>query len=200
MAIVITHLTEPPSGHFSTAELSTMSREGLVQEVLPGIWTSTSLRNTSELRAVCAKRAIGSRLLPRVVVGWSSAAWIFGWAPAPTRLEVLIDQSRRTTSTHRANQHLLIHEVYDPLDRSVNIAGLFVSDPVRTVLDVARYCNDEDARRILVKAFMAPGVIEQVQTYIRMGGLYLPQRYRSRMHQRMSQAAQAARISRGAAS
>ncbi len=192
--LLITGIADPPRHDFTAAEMSSLRRDGLVRELLPQVWAAASLGDTSELRAVAAKHTIGRALLPRVVVGWASAAWVYGWGTEPCRLEVLIDQSKRTTSTHRAYPHLLIHEVQDPLDRSLSLAGVFVSDPVRTVLDVARHCGDEDARRILVRAFQTPDLIESVQTHIRLGGLYVPQRHRSRMHSRLSRAAKTARL------
>ncbi|MCB4207588.1 hypothetical protein [Arthrobacter sp. UM1] len=153
---------------FTAAERSAMERDGLIRSVLPDVWVACGTEETPALRARLASFCIPPRLRRRVVVGWASAAWVYGWAAPPARLEVLIDQSSRTTSAHRAAPRLLIHEVRDPLDRSVNFGPVFVSDDVRTILDVASRCAPDEAEAILRTAFRSVQTRRRLEAYLRL--------------------------------
>lgn len=181
---------------FSPAEWRVLEADGLVRPCLPEVWAAAVLPDSSLLRAQSAQLVIPGLLRHRAVVGWRSAAWIHGWASPPPALEVLISQSSRTTSLYRLIHGIVIHEVRDPLDRSLNLGGVFVSDEIRTVLDVARHCSDEDAEVILAAAFADPTLEARLQTYEQLTQAEIPQRLRSRTRTRIKKAVRQAQRNR----
>ena len=76
----------------------------------------------------------------RVVAGRMTAAWIYGCAPEPDRLALLVDAKRRVSSL-RNTRGCTLHEVkLGPLD-VVSLGGLMVSSPLRTALDIALHVD-----------------------------------------------------------
>ncbi|GAA1348286.1 hypothetical protein [Falsarthrobacter nasiphocae] len=192
MTYLITNKGQTVTTPYSPAEWQCMEAEGLVRPLIDGVWAAGALRQTADIRARAAGLVTPIQLIGRVVIGWSSAAWVHGWAPSPARLELLIDQSSRTTSAHRITDKVIIHEVKNPLDRSLNMSGTFVSDRVRTAVDVARYCNDDEAAAILSHAFRDPSLPAQIQAAEELGSLPALTGPTSRARRRLRKAAQGA--------
>lgn len=146
-----------PGHPFSRSELECMRLDGLLVNVYgPGYvlpWDQITPRH----RAAAAFYSLPEYLRRKVVLGRLTAAWIYGCAPAPQKLTVLLDHRRRTTSQGRYRP-ALIHEVtLGPLD-TVTIGGVPVSTPLRTALDVALHAPDAAAVRVLTALADAKGL------------------------------------------
>ena len=87
---------------------------------------------TSELRA----RALVLTIPPRLIVEQRSAAWVYGVAPLPSTHQfcTAIDARVRTATL----VSLKVREVVITTGDCVIIAGLSVTTPLRTVVDLAR--------------------------------------------------------------
>lgn len=125
-----------------------MRLEGLLVNVYgPGfalLWEPVTPRH----RAAAAYFSLPGHVRRKVVLGRMTAAWVYGCAPAPQKLSVLLDHRHRTTSQGRYRL-ALIHEVaLGPLD-TVTIGGVPVSTPLRTALDVALHAPDQEAAPVL---------------------------------------------------
>ncbi|WP_169303933.1 type IV toxin-antitoxin system AbiEi family antitoxin [Arthrobacter sp. CAU 1506] len=137
-----------PGHPFSRSELECMRLDGLLVNVYgPGFalpWDQVTPRH----RAAAAFFSLPEQVRRKVVLGRLTAAWVYGCAPEPQKLSVLLDHRHRATSQGRYRL-ALIHEVtLGPLD-TVTIGGVPVSTPLRTALDVALHAPEPDAVRVL---------------------------------------------------
>jgi hypothetical protein len=88
-------------------------------------------------RAVLAGRS------PRLLAELGTAAWIWGAAPEPLRLEFAVTPDARARLSPAA--HIAVREiVYEPGD-VVPVGGFRVTTPLRTILDLARFAEPFDA-------------------------------------------------------
>jgi hypothetical protein len=85
------------------------------------------------LRLVAPERAVAERF---------SASWIYGLSPEPAQHQFCIDITARV---HVAPQpRLQLREVDCAVEHTVQLGGLSVTTPVRTVTDLARYTPLQD--------------------------------------------------------
>lgn len=136
-------------GVFSGVELQAMAADGLLKRVYADTYVRWDIEPDPVCRALAAGNCLTERLLERTVLGRFTAAWIYGCAPAPRQLELLIDHSRRTTALPPFSAAVL-HEVQlGPAD-GMDIAGVAVTTPLRTATDIARHGPEGPALRALL--------------------------------------------------
>jgi hypothetical protein len=79
----------------------------------------------------------------RVMVSDRSAAWVWGWAAAPSRVTTCVSITARIPSPDRRRLHA--REVVISGDEVTDLSGVFVTSPGRTLLDIARHSADTGA-------------------------------------------------------
>jgi hypothetical protein len=129
---------------FSSSELQAMAADGLLTRLYQHGYVLPGTAPTPQLRARAASIAVPAGIRHRVVAGRMTAAWIYGCAPEPDRLALLVDAKRRISSL-RSTRGCTLHEVrLGPCD-VVSLGGLMVSSPLRTAVDIALHVNSERA-------------------------------------------------------
>ncbi|UNK44321.1 type IV toxin-antitoxin system AbiEi family antitoxin [Arthrobacter sulfonylureivorans] len=137
-----------PGHPFSRSELECMRLDGLLVNVYGSGFALPWDQITPRHRAAAAFFSLPEQVRRKVVLGRLTAAWVYGCAPEPEKLSVLLDHRHRAISQGRYRP-AMIHEVtLGPLD-TVTIGGVPVSTPLRTALDVALHAPEQDAVRVL---------------------------------------------------
>lgn len=138
--------------HFPHAELQAMQLDGQVYFV-DGCGVSIDVPHTAELRASALRAILPHRLIAEL----TSAAWVWGALDrAPWRHSVCTDAQARVRPS--GTVPLTIREVVlDPQDVTT-VAGLSVTTPLRTVVDLARFTDDwSDDHASVASRLMAIG-------------------------------------------
>jgi hypothetical protein len=133
-----------PGPVFSWPELQAMASDGVLTQLYQRGYILPGTAETPHLRARAAALAVPAPIRQRVVAGRLTAAWIYGCAPEPDRLALLVDAKRRISGL-RSTRGCTLHEVRLGQFDVVSLGGLMVSTPLRTALDVALHVEPERA-------------------------------------------------------
>jgi hypothetical protein len=133
---------------FSSEELQGMRLDGLVRRIYGDSYLRTDFREDAAVRAQCAARAVPTNLRARVALGRQCAAWIYGCAPPPLLLSLVTDHRRRTTALPPFSNAAMHQVALGPFDVNL-VAGIPVTTPLRTALDIAIHGEDGSAEEIL---------------------------------------------------
>ncbi|MEZ2389584.1 type IV toxin-antitoxin system AbiEi family antitoxin [bacterium RCC_150] len=133
-----------PSPLFSWAELQSMAADGVLDPLFGKTFAAPGTEVTPRLRARAAACAVPEKIRRKVVAGRMTAAWIYGCAPAPEKLSLLVDVKHRISSM-RSTRGCILHEVRLGRMDVVSIGGLMVTTPLRTAVDVALHVEAERA-------------------------------------------------------
>ncbi|GAA3690691.1 hypothetical protein GCM10023081_30200 [Arthrobacter ginkgonis] len=158
-----------PGEVFAAAELAAMALEGIVREVLPRAYAPARAPDGPHLRAAAAGLLAGRRLGGQRrgdrwsgdkwtgggAVGRLSAAWIHGCCPAPQRLEVLVPRFHRLPA-HADPLPVQLSEARLGAEDIVRIAGVPVTSPPRTAVDVALCGPEAESLAVLALLLAAP--------------------------------------------
>lgn len=99
-----------------------------------------------------ARAVLGARS-PRLIAELGTAAWIWGAAPEPIRLEFSVTPDARARLSPA--QHIAVRElVYEPADIR-ELDGVRVTTPLRTILDLARFADPFDPAPVIGLAAIA---------------------------------------------
>ncbi|WAP53084.1 hypothetical protein OL239_08400 [Arthrobacter sp. ATA002] len=115
-----------------------MAADGLLKQVYAHTYVRWDIEPDPVCRALAAGHCMTERLRERTVLGRFTAAWIYGCAPAPRQLQLLVDHARRTTALPPFTAAVL-HEVQLGPAEGMDIAGVTVTTPLRTAVDIARH-------------------------------------------------------------
>lgn len=137
-----------PGQLFSWPELQAMASDGVLTQLYQRGYLAPGTRSTPQLRARALCTMIPQPIRQRVVAGRLTAAWVYGCAPEPDRLALLVDASRRISSM-RATRGCTFHEVRLGALDVVSLGGLMVSSPLRTALDIALHVESDRALPVL---------------------------------------------------
>jgi hypothetical protein len=87
----------------------------------------------------CVNRAVAASqlVLPRAIAEQLTAAWIYGVAPEPRRHQFCVLIGARTTAAW--SPRVQVREIVRSPDDVCTIAGVRVTTPLRTAVDLARY-------------------------------------------------------------
>lgn len=133
-----------PDRPFTGPELQALAADGLLSRFHQHGYTLPDVAASPQLRARAAAGSVPAAVRQRVVAGRMTAAWIYGCAPEPDRLALLVDTKRRVSGL-RNTRGCTLHEVkLGPFD-VVSMGGLMVSSPLRTALDIALHVDAERA-------------------------------------------------------
>lgn len=121
-----------------------MASDGVLTQLYQRGYLPPGTRSTPQLRARALSVMVPPPIRQRVVAGRMTAAWIYGCAPEPDRLALLVDANRRISSL-RSTRGCTFHEVrLGPFD-VVSLGGLMVSSPLRTAVDIALHVDADRA-------------------------------------------------------
>ncbi len=137
-----------PGVQFILAELHAMKLDGVLHHVYGEAFLPTGISETPELRAAALALAVPASLVGRAIVGQLSAAWIYGCAPSPQPLALLLNSGGKSallpplSGCSLRQVHIRPVEVW-------KLAGAYVTSPLRTAVDVARTAPLPLARAVL---------------------------------------------------
>ncbi len=121
-----------------------MASDGVLTQLYQRGYLPPGTRSTPQLRARALSVMVPPPIRQRVVAGRMTAAWIYGCAPEPDRLALLVDANRRISSL-RSTRGCTFHEVRLGQFDVVSLGGLMVSSPLRTAVDIALHVDAERA-------------------------------------------------------
>lgn len=152
-------------GDFSGPELQAMEADGLLRWVYAGTYVRWDVEPDPVCRALAALHTLPQRLRAKAMLGRLTAAWVYGCAPPPRRLQLLVDHRSRTTALPPFSPAVL-HEVRLAPGDGMDIAGMRVSTPLRTAVDLALHGPEEESRQALL-AIAANPVLDCPLTRVR---------------------------------
>lgn len=133
---------------FSSAELQAMRLDGLVNHVIGDSYLRSDFREDAAIRSQAAARSVPYSLRPRVALGRTCAAWVYGCARVPVLISLVTDHRRRTTALPPFTPAVMHQVALGPFDINT-VGGVSVTTPLRTALDIAVHGEDRDAVSIL---------------------------------------------------
>ena len=143
-----------PGRPFSAPELMVLSHEGVLRQVLPGIFVCSVVDDTPELRATAVAALASPRLLEVAVIGRLTAAWVHGFHSAPDTVELLVSRFHRIP-LHRGQVRLALHECVLESTEVDDRFRMPVTTSLRTGLDIAFYSDAAVARRVISRLITA---------------------------------------------
>ncbi|MDH6237308.1 type IV toxin-antitoxin system AbiEi family antitoxin [Cryobacterium sp. CG_9.6] len=124
-------------GHIPLPELMCARLDGEVYP-LGACWCPIDEVESPALRAA----SLGPLVPPRGIVERASAAWVYGVLPEPAVHELCVDVHARAHLPPSAHVH--IREVTCPAADTRLLAGIRVTSPLRTAVDLARWSVETD--------------------------------------------------------
>ena len=140
---------------FSGVELQAMAADGLLRRVYADTYVRWDIEPDPVCRALAAAAALPVRLRAKMMLGRLTAAWVYGCAPAPRRLELLISSRSRTTALPPFSP-AVVHEVRLGPGDGMDVAGITVTTPLRTAADIARHSPEEESLQALLALAARP--------------------------------------------
>lgn len=139
-----------PGGQFALAELCAMKQDGVLAQVFGQAFRSVAEPETPALRAAALAHQVPAGLAERAVLGRGSAAWIYGCAPPPPAICVLVPRGHRTTMLP-PHSGCVLHEVLLGRYDVERLGGAQVTCALRTAVDVAMNEPGEIAGQVLLE-------------------------------------------------
>lgn len=146
-----------PDERLSAAELSAARLDGDLVEIGEGYMPADAIESTTA-RAASLRSICGTRL---VACSWS-AAWIYGVLPEPPHRH-----SMMRGVPHRVgnliDRRVIFHDVGVERDDIAEVAGVMVTSPLRTLIDVSRRIREPEHRdraRDVVRGFISFGLVD----------------------------------------
>lgn len=165
---------------FTWPELQSMASDGILLPVFAKSYAAPGVTVTARLRARAAALTVPTKMRTKVVAGRLTAAWIYGCAPAPGRVSLLVDSKHRISSL-RGARGCSLHEVRLGSLDVVSLGGMLVSSPLRTAADVALHVEEEHALPALRSMLEKPelGVRQRLLTLAVEASPRLPHKRRA---------------------
>lgn len=138
-----------PGSEFTHAELSAMVLDGVLCPVYGNAYRSSSASNTPALRANALMSQVPASAASKSALSRHCAAWVYGVAPPPRIIDVNVDSAQRCGAIS-ASTGVVIHEVKLGRFDVQRIAGMQITSPLRTAVDIACYALPMDAQAILL--------------------------------------------------
>lgn len=112
--------------------------------------------------ATCVARAssLAPRVPARTILEGRSAAWVWGWTHDCAAVRLCVPLTARIGSELRRS--LGVREVSIERDEVHGIAGVAVTSPERTLIDLARFDERDDIVTVLAAGISAGGMTEEV--------------------------------------
>ncbi len=146
-----------PDERLSTAELSAARLDGDLVEIGDGYMPADAVESTA-MRAASLRSICGTRL---VVCSWS-AAWVYGaLSDPPSRHTVMRRAAHRVGNL--IDRRAIFHDVGVEDDDVTDVAGVLITSPLRTLIDIARRIREpEHSERAVsvVGALIESGLVD----------------------------------------
>jgi hypothetical protein len=162
-----------PGERLSVAELSAARLDGDVVEIGEGYMPADAIESTAT-RAASLRSICGTRL----VAGSWSAAWIYGaLTEPPSRHTVMRGSAHRIGNL--IDRRAIFHDVGIEEPDVTEVAGVLVTSPLRTLIDVARRIREPEHREAaasVVSALIGAGLVDprdalaRVDAHTRLAG------------------------------
>lgn len=133
---------------FTLNELHALKLRGLLREVLPGAYLPTMVPDAGATRAKVAAGVAGSYLNERSALCKQTAAWIYGCAPIPKEIEIVVPRYHRPCPP-TARMILRMSEGPTEEEHITELGGIRVTSPLRTALDIAFGAHHAHTAQIL---------------------------------------------------
>ncbi|MHA7305107.1 hypothetical protein ACX80E_07665 [Arthrobacter sp. TMN-49] len=147
-----------PGDMFILAELHAMKLDGVLDAVVGDVFRPRALAETPAVRAGALKLSIPAALEKRAVLGQLAAAWVYGCAPPPQIISLLVDNDGNTASLP-ARSGCTLRQVYLDAADVRTVGGALVTSPLRTAVDVARSAPEAMARAVLAAMVARPSLL-----------------------------------------
>lgn len=126
-----------PGAQFSLPELHAMKLDGVLAQVYGEAFRPVDVPESVSLRAAALAQHIPANLLRRAAAAQLSAAWVYGCAPPPRPIALLLPPGGKSAQLPLLSGCTLGQVLLAESDVS-ELAGLQLTVPLRTALDVAR--------------------------------------------------------------
>lgn len=146
-----------PGTAFVLAELHAMKLDGVLVHVIGEAFRPAGTDETPALRAAALQHHIPAALTQRAALGQLSAAWVYGCAPLPQVIALLLDNDGNSASLPPFSG-CTVRQVYFERFDVQGIGGVPVTSPLRTALDVARSAPEPLARAVLARMVRQPSL------------------------------------------
>lgn len=137
-----------PDGQFSLGELHAMKLDGVVQHLVGDAFRPAGVPPAPGLRAGALAAQVPASLAGRTIVGLLSAAWVYGCAPPPYPLELLLTPGGKSALLPPFSGCTL-RQIRLGAGDVWELAGTWVTSPVRTAADIARSVPEPHATDVL---------------------------------------------------
>ena len=132
-----------------------LATEGLLREILPGVYLAACLSESPPLRAAAVGLLMPDRLvLAGAVVAEMAAAWVMVGGPPPEEIIVYLPAH----GTRRGRLPIRVHETAVPAGDTQQLGPVRLTAAVRTAADVARRWPPEVAVPLLARLRDGAGV------------------------------------------
>jgi len=156
-----------PGEALSDAELRSARLDGDLVEIGEAFMPADAVE-TRELRAGSLSALVGSRM----ALTHESAAWVHGAVPHPPRRHC-VQRCVAARLHHVTDRRLRYRDVRLPVTDGMIIAGVMVTTPVRTLIDllrdrVLRESGDDDTVRVLLA--WRPDLLDETRAWLAAAG------------------------------
>lgn len=146
-----------PGVQFSLPELHAMKLDGVLAQVYGEAFRPVDVPDSAGLRAAALAHHVPAGLVRRAAVAQLSAAWVYGCAPPPRPIALLVPPGGKSAQLPLFSGCSLRQVLLAESD-VVKLAGLRLTIPMRTALDVARTAPEALAREVLASMAGLPGL------------------------------------------
>lgn len=146
-----------PGTLFIFSELSAMVMDGVLCHVFGQVFRPSALAETPAVRAAALAHHIPAFLSHRAVLAQLSAAWVYGCAPAPAEVALLVDNDGNSAAVPR-HSGCTVRQVRLEAQDFQLVGTTRVTTALRTALDVARSAPPALARPVLVAMSRDPAL------------------------------------------
>lgn len=137
-----------PDAQFSLGELHAMKLDGVLHHLMGDAFRPAGVPPAPGLRAGALAAQVPASLAGRTIVGLLSAAWVYGCSPPAYPLELLLTPGGKSallppfSGCSLRQIRLGAGDVWE-------LAGTWVTSPVRTAADIARCVPGPQAEEVL---------------------------------------------------
>lgn len=141
--------------HLPAAELRAAQLDGELGALGEGFLVTDS-PDTPAARA----ESLAPRVPPRTILEGRSAAWVWGWTHECASVRLCVPLTARIGSELRRS--LGVREVSIEPDEVHELAGIAITSPERTLIDLARFDERDDIVAVLACGIVAGGMTGEV--------------------------------------
>ncbi|MBV1778405.1 hypothetical protein KRR55_04655 [Paeniglutamicibacter sp. ABSL32-1] len=161
---------------FTLNELQALRLRGSLREMLPGAYVSVLHPDNSATRARVAAAVAGEQLASGRALCKVTAAWVYGCAPMPRELDIVVPRYHRPCAP-TSRMILRLSEGTLDEEQICTVGGVAVTSPLRTAMDIAFNSELRESLPVLAAINSSarlrcgyPQMLEQISTQVRRPG------------------------------